>query len=69
MNLIESVYKPFKKRQIEDIKQPQEYFCSNEHCLNEIAQFSPLAHLLTEKALNDLSSFYCIDCITQEKYL
>jgi hypothetical protein len=69
MNLIESFYKPFKKRPIEDIKQPQEYFCSNECCLNEIARFSPLAHLLTEKALDNLSLFYCVDCIVQEEYI
>lgn len=57
----------FKKRSIEEIKQPQEYYCSNVDCLNEVADLSPLARLLTESAYNDLADFYCIDCITERR--
>lgn len=46
-------------------KQPQELFCSNFHCLNEIARLSTLSNLLTKDAWDDLSEFYCIDCIVE----
>lgn len=57
----------FKKKSIEEIKQPQEYFCSNPYCTNEVADFSQLADLLTDEAHNNLADFYCIDCIIEEK--
>jgi hypothetical protein len=57
----------FKKRSIEEIKQPQEYYCSNIDCTNEIADFNQLCPLLTEEAYNNLADFYCIDCIIEEK--
>lgn len=59
----------FKKRSIEEIKQPQEYYCSNLDCTNEAAQFSTLVNLLTDDAFNKLADFYCIDCITEGRYL
>lgn len=55
--------KLFKRKNIEDIKQPQEYYCSNVSCTNEVAQFDVLADLLTDEAYNDYADFYCIDCI------
>jgi hypothetical protein len=53
----------FKKRPIEEIKQPQEYYCSNEFCINEVAQFSKLSNLLTDEAYNMYADLYCIDCL------
>jgi hypothetical protein len=70
MNLTEalgSMVFLFKKRSIEEIKQPQEYYCSNIDCTNEIADFNQLSGLLTEEAYNNLADFYCIDCIIEEK--
>lgn len=55
----------FKKRSIEEIKQPQEYYCSNPECINEVAQFGPMAHLLTDEAFNKYADFYCLDCIIE----
>lgn len=57
----------FKRKPIEEIKQPQEYYCSNINCKNEVAQFSPLSDLLTTDAFNNYSDFYCIDCIIESK--
>lgn len=57
----------FKKRSVQEIKQPQEYYCSNALCINEVAQFSPLLNLLTDEAYNNYSDFYCIDCIIERK--
>lgn len=58
----------FKRKSIVDIKQPQEYYCSNANCTNEAAQFSVLAGLLTDDAYNNLADFFCIDCIIEERY-
>lgn len=58
----------FKKKSIVEIKQPQEYYCSNTDCTNEAAQFSPLSDLLTNDAFNNLADFFCIDCIIEERY-
>lgn len=60
--------KIFKKDPIK-VKQPQEYFCSNANCINEIAISSPLSELLTDEALSDYAYFYCIDCITNQRFL
>lgn len=58
----------FKKKNIVEIKQPQEYYCSNTDCTNEAAQFSPLSDLLTNDAFNNLADFFCMDCIIEERY-
>jgi hypothetical protein len=57
--------KLFKKKPVEEIKQPQEYFCANPYCLNEIAKFSPLYSLLTEEAQNNDAENYCFSCIVE----
>jgi hypothetical protein len=67
MNLIKSFPLSFKKKRIEDIKQPQEYYCSNINCINEVAQFNELSRLLTDTAYNDYADFYCMDCIINDK--
>jgi hypothetical protein len=54
----------FKKDPVK-YKQPQEYYCSNLYCFNESADNSPLRYLLTDEAYNNLSDFYCIDCIIE----
>jgi hypothetical protein len=54
----------FKKDPVK-YKQPQEYYCSNQDCFNESADNSPLRNLLTDDALDNLSYFYCIDCIIE----
>lgn len=58
----------FKKKPIEQIKQPQEYYCSNINCINEIAKFSPLVDLLTKYSFNKYAELYCIDCIIERRY-
>lgn len=58
----------FKKKSLAEVKQPQEYYCSNVFCTNEVADFSQLSHLLTEEAHNNLADFYCIDCIIERRY-
>jgi hypothetical protein len=57
----------FKKNPI-SYKQPQEYYCSNSNCFNEAAQYSPLSSLLTDEAFNNLSDFYCLDCIIEQRF-
>lgn len=57
----------FKRKPIEQIKQPQEYYCSNINCTNDVAQFSSLSKLLTNFAFNNYADFYCIDCIIERK--
>lgn len=57
----------FKKRSIEQIKQPQEYYCSNLSCTNEAAVFSPLVNCLTNSAYTEYAQRYCIDCITERR--
>lgn len=57
----------FKKRSIAEIKQPQEYYCSNVDCLNEVAKFSELVDCLTPTAYKMYAYYYCIDCITNRK--
>jgi hypothetical protein len=58
----------FKRRLIEEIKQPQEYYCSTVNCINEVATFNPLVNLMTEEAYNEYAQFYCLDCITEERF-
>ena len=55
----------FKRKNIEEIKQPQEYYCSNINCLNEIAVFSPLYDLLTKEAKDKEAENYCFTCIVE----
>jgi hypothetical protein len=57
--------KLFKRKSIEEIKQPQEYYCSNLQCFNEIAKFSPLYDLLTEEAQHKEAYNYCFTCIVE----
>ena len=56
----------FKKDPVK-YKQPQELFCSNYECLNEIASKSHLSYLLTDEAERIFSDFYCLDCIIEGK--
>lgn len=56
----------FKKDPV-SYKQPQEYYCSNMYCLNEVAAHSLLRDMLTEEALEKLAEYYCIDCIVEGK--
>lgn len=57
----------FKKKSLQEIKQPQEYYCSNISCTNEAAVFSPLVNCLTDKAYTEYALHYCIDCITERR--
>ena len=56
----------FHRKNPVEYKQPQEYYCSNYECLNEIAQESVLFYLLDNYGVK-YSSKYCIDCITEGK--
>jgi len=53
----------FKKKSEAEIKQPQELYCSNSGCRNEIAKLHQLFHVLDveESILNK----YCFDCIVE----
>ena len=53
----------FKKDPIK-YKQPQEYYCSNYDCLNEIAKLTNLSVLLDKYGVK-YSDSYCLDCITK----
>jgi hypothetical protein len=55
----------FRKKSVVEVKQPQEYFCSNVDCFNEIAKFSPLFDLLTEEAQGKDAENYCFSCIVE----
>lgn len=57
--------KLFRRKTVEEIKQPQEYYCSNINCLNEIAKFSPLYHLLTQETQSGGAENYCFTCIVE----
>jgi hypothetical protein len=57
----------FKKKSLEEVKQPQEDYCSNLYCTNEAAVYSPLHELLTEEASHKFAKLYCMDCITEER--
>ena len=59
-----SFMKIFRKKDPVEYKQPQEYYCSNYECLNEIADFSDQYPLLDTYGVQ-YSSKYCIDCITE----
>jgi hypothetical protein len=59
----------FKRKDAVQVKQPQEYYCSNPGCLNEVADFSPLKNLLTDEAHNNYADFYCFDCIVEERFI
>jgi hypothetical protein len=60
MNLISR----FKKNKI-SVKQPQEYYCSNDDCIEEVALFNPMNHLMTDEASNKYADFFCINCIIE----
>lgn len=55
----------FKKKSEAEIKQPQELYCANKKCLNEIARFHQLFHVLDVK--ESISNKYCFDCIVDSK--
>lgn len=55
----------FKKNPI-DYKQPQEIYCANFYCLNEIAELSVLYELLDDYGVKYAKS-YCLDCIVEGK--
>ena len=57
--------KIFKKDPVE-YKQPQEDYCCNFECLNEVASASNLFYLLDSYGVK-YSNMYCIDCITEGK--
>jgi len=59
----------WNKKSIEEIKQPQEYYCSNLYCINEVARLGSLSKLLTDEAFNNYADFYCIDCIINENFI
>lgn len=55
----------FKRKNPVEVKQPQEYYCSNVQCFNEIAKFSPLYELLTEEVQSREAEKYCFSCIVE----
>lgn len=58
----------FKKKNVLEVKQPQELYCSNLYCTNEIADLSPLSYILTDFAVDNYALFYCLDCIIEERF-
>ena len=58
--------KIFKKDPI-SYKQPQELYCSNFYCLNEIAKSSNMFSLLDENGIQYADS-YCFDCIIERRF-
>jgi len=60
MNLISR----FKKNRI-SLKQPQEYYCSNDDCIEVAALFNPMSRLMTDEAFNKYADFFCINCIIE----
>ena len=61
-----SLISRFKKSPAK-IKQPQEYYCSNNNCFNVVAMFSGREGLLTDEAYNEYADFFCVDCIVDGK--
>jgi hypothetical protein len=57
--------KIFKVDPIE-YKQPQELYCANLNCLNEIAELSPMYQLLDDTGVQYALS-YCFQCIVEGK--
>lgn len=55
-----------RHRNIIEYKQPQEVFCSNLECFNEIAKYHPMYHVLDDEALK-LAEHFCFDCILEGK--
>jgi hypothetical protein len=56
----------FRKQSIVDIKQPQEDFCSNEDCFNEVAKFSWKNGLVDDELLKNMN-YYCGRCISEKR--
>ena len=56
----------FKKKSEAQIKQPQELYCSNKGCFNEISIFHPMSHVLDVDG--DTKKKYCFDCITDNQF-
>ena len=49
-----------------EYKQPQEDFCSNEDCFNEIAKFSWKNGLVDDDLLKNMN-YYCGHCIVEKR--
>lgn len=58
----------FHKKDPVEYKQPQELYCSNYECLNEIAELSQCYNLLDKYGIK-YSNKYCLDCITESRLL
>lgn len=50
------------KRDVVQIKQPQELYCSNYDCIEMVAWVTGLSDLLDDDGVN-LSKEYCINCL------
>ena len=55
-----------RNRNLIEIKQPQESYCSNQECVNLTAFESGWTDMLDEYGLRS-EKFYCLDCIIEEK--
>ena len=49
-----------------EYKQPQEDFCANEDCFNEIARFSWEYGVVDDELLKNMT-YYCGRCITEKR--
>ena len=56
----------FRKKNPIEYKQPQEDYCSNFECLNEIGSLTDQYILLDNYGIK-YSNNYCINCITEGK--
>lgn len=56
----------FKKKSLEDIKQPQEYYCFNVECTNIIAELDQWEKILSQYGKSK-ANHYCLDCIMERK--
>ena len=56
------------KRNPMEYKQPQEDFCSNEDCFNEVAKFSWKNGLVDDELLKNMN-YYCGRCISEKRTL
>lgn len=59
----------WRKKSEFEIKQPQELYCSNKKCLNEISKFHPMFDVLDKENLNEyILKNYCFDCIVSGNF-
>lgn len=59
-----SLISRFKRNKI-SLKQPQEYYCSNQDCIEEVALFNPINKLMTDEAYSKYADFFCVNCIIE----